>query len=100
MKPHKFKAKPQIIDDIHFASKKEGKRYQELLLAQKGGRVVFFLRQVPFHLPGGNKYICDFMVFWEDGKITFEEVKGYKTPLYKMKKQIVESVYPIKITEI
>ena len=61
---------------------------------------MFFLRQVPFHLPGNIKYICDFMVFWVNGDITIEDVKGFKTNIYKTKKKLVESLYPVKIKEI
>jgi hypothetical protein len=97
---HKFKAKPVEIDNIKFASKKEAKRYRELLLLKNSGEVLFFLRQVPFHLPGGVKYLCDFMVFWNDGNVTIEDVKGVKTPMYILKKKQVEEIYPVKIMEI
>lgn len=97
---HKFRAKPQEYQGIKFASKKELKRFIELETLQKAKEVVFFLRQVPFHLAGGVKYICDFVVFWKDGSVTIEDVKGYKTELYKTKKKLVEAEYPIKITEI
>lgn len=97
---HKFRAKPQNLDGIHFASKKEARRYAELMLLKKENEVMFFLRQVPLHLPGGVKYVCDFVVFWSDGDVTFEDVKGMRTPLYIAKKKIVEDIYPIKIKEI
>lgn len=100
MPKHKFKAKPVIVDDIRFASKKEHKRYIELKLLQKLGEVLFFLRQVPIHLPGGIKYVCDYQVFWADETVTFEDVKGIKTSMYILKKKQVESIYPLTITEI
>lgn len=97
---HKFGAIRTEIDGIKFDSKKESKRYQELLWLQKTGEVLFFLRQVPFHLPGNVKYLCDFVVFWKNGDITFEDVKGMKTPMYSLKKKQVEALYPIEIKEI
>lgn len=97
---HKFHAIRVEYDDIKFGSKKESKRYLELKALQKSGDVVFFLRQVPFHLPGKVKYLCDFLTFWVDGTVTIEDVKGYATKEYKIKKRLVESIYPIKITEI
>lgn len=97
---HKFSAKPQNLDGIHFASKKEARRYDELNLLKKDGEVLFFLRQVPLHLPGAVKYVCDFLVFWKDGEVTFEDVKGMRTPQYIAKKKIVEAIYPIEIKEI
>jgi hypothetical protein len=70
-------------------------------MLKEQGEVITFLRQTPFHLPGGVKYVCDFTVFWKDGNVTFEDVKGFKTPAYKNKKAIVEEIYnPVLITEI
>lgn len=97
---HKFKAKPCEYDDIKFASKKEAKRYLELQSLKRLGEVVFFLRQTPFHLTGGVKYVCDYLVFWKDGEVTIEDVKGMRTDMYKLKKKQVETLYPITITEI
>ena len=97
---HKFHAIPTEYNGIKFASKKEAKRYQQLLLLIKAGEVLFFLRQVPFHLPGNVKYLCDFVIFWANGEVSFEDVKGIKTPMYILKKKQVEALYPIKIIEV
>ena len=97
---HKFKAVQTECDNIKFSSKKEAKRYNELKKLKDFGEVVFFLRQVPFHLAANVKYVCDFVVFWSNSDITFEDVKGVKLPMYVLKKKQVESLYPIKITEI
>lgn len=97
---HKFRAIPTEYDNIKFSSKKEQKRYLQLKLLQQNGDIVFFLRQVPFHLSGNVKYLCDFLVFWQDGHVTIEDVKGFKTPMYILKKKQVEELYPIKIQEI
>ena len=100
MLKHKFKAVRCESDGFKFASKKEHKRYLELKLLQKAGEVLFFQIQTPFHLPAGVRYVCDFQVYWTNGDITFEDVKGMKTPMYILKKKQVENLYPIKITEI
>lgn len=100
MLKHKFKAVRTDYDNIKFASKKECKRYIELKLLKEKGEVLFFLRQVPFHLEGGVKWVADFLVFWLDGNVTIEDPKGIKTPLYIAKKKMVEAIYPISITEI
>lgn len=100
MLKHKFRAIATKLDDIKFASKKEAKRYRELKLLQQSGELLFFLRQVPFHLPANVKYVCDFLCFWKDETVTIEDVKGIKTPMYILKKKQVEAIYPINITEI
>lgn len=100
--PTRLKHNNKIVirDNIRFASKHEAERYDQLKLLQKAGEVLFFLMQVPFHLPGGVVYKLDFMVFWADQTITFEDPKGLPTAMYKLKKKQVEELYPITITEI
>ncbi|NYT19242.1 MAG: DUF1064 domain-containing protein [Methanosarcinales archaeon] len=97
---HKYKAKIAETDGIKFHSQKEDRRYSELKLLQKNGAIIFFLRQVPFDLPGNTRYFLDFMVFYTNGDIVCEDVKGYRTSQYIMKKKLVESQYPIDIIEI
>lgn len=97
---HKFHAKRTEVDNIKFSSQKEAKRYNILKLLQKSGDILFFLRQVPFHLPGGVKYVCDFLIFWANGIVTIEDVKGFKTESYKAKKKMVEAIYPVEILEV
>lgn len=100
MLKHKFKARRTNVDGIKFSSKKEANRYNILKLLQKSGEILFFLRQVPFHLPGGVKYVCDFFIFWANGDVTIEDVKGFKTETYKAKKKMVEAIYPVEISEV
>ncbi len=97
---HKFHNIPTTTNGIRFQSKKESRYYQDLLLAQRSGDLLFFLRQVPFHLAGNVRYLVDFVEFWKSGEIRFVDVKGFKTQTYRIKKNLVESSYPIKITEV
>jgi Protein of unknown function (DUF1064) len=97
---HKFNAIRSECDGFKFASKKERKRYLELKMLREANEVFFFQMQTPFHLTGGVKYLCDFQVYWKNGDITFEDVKGMRTPMYILKKKQVEQLYPITITEI
>lgn len=95
---HKYNAVRTECDGIKFDSKREAAYYQELKVAQAAGEVVTFLRQVPFHLPGGVRYVCDFLVFTRDGDCRFIDVKGFQTPEFKAKKRMVEQLYaPIEI---
>lgn len=96
-KKHKYNAKKTERGPFKFDSQKEAKRYDQLLLLKESGEVLFFLRQAPFHLPGNVTYRVDFIVFWSDGRVGFEDVKGYDTPMSKIKRKIVESVYPVTI---
>ena len=101
---HKFNAKQarrQWPDgtEIKFPSKKEAREYDKCLLEQQTGELLFFLRQVPFHLPGNVTYRLDFMKFWSDGTVTMVDAKGVRTPAYiKVLKQ-VQGLYPVEIIE-
>lgn len=100
-KRHKYGVSPQekrTRDGMLFDSQAEAKRYDELKLMKKAGEVVFFLRQVPFHLPG-MVYRVDFAIFWANGTVSFEDVKGVRTSEYKAKKRAVETLYPVSIEE-
>lgn len=102
---HKYNVSPKdqrTVDGITFDSKREAARYLELKAAREAGSVVQFITQAPsFRLPGGVRYVCDFLVFWADGTVTFEDVKGMRTASYKAKKKMVEELYsPIQITEV
>jgi len=95
--PHKYQAKPTVVDGIRFDSKGEARYYQELKLRQQAGEIVFFLRQVPFHLPGGTKLVVDFQEFHKDGSVHFVDFKGMETEAFKIKKREVEAAYPVTI---
>lgn len=94
---HKFRAKPCAEDGIKFPSKLERDYYRYLRDCKDCGTIIFFLRQVPFDLPGGVKHVVDFMVFHEGGEVEFIEVKGLDLPAGKMKRKITEDIYQIKI---
>lgn len=96
---HKFNATRTECDGISFASKREARYYQQLCLARSAGDLLFFLRQVPFHLPGGVRYVVDFAEFWKSGEVRFVDTKGFKTESYKAKRKMVMALYPVEILE-
>lgn len=108
---HKYGAVPTVVDGIRFASKAEAKRYQELLLLAKAGEIEMLTLQEEYPLTvncgaltGGKvigKYVADFAYFDKRHKRNVvEDVKGFKTPLYRWKKKHVEAQYGISITEV
>jgi hypothetical protein len=94
---HKFGAVPTTTSGIRFGSKKEAHYYEELKIRQRIGEILFFLRQVPFHLPGGTIYRVDFQEFHADGTVHFIDVKGLKTKEFIRNKKQVEALYPVVI---
>lgn len=85
---------------IKFASQKEARHYDANLLYIQNGELLFQLRQVPFHLPGGIKYVADFVEFWASGEVRIVDTKGRRLPAYIRNKKMVESLYPVTITEV
>lgn len=85
------------VDGIRFDSKREAAYYEQLKLRQKAGEVSFWLRQTPVHLPGGTKYVLDFIVFLKSGEVQFVDVKGRETKEFRIKKREVEHHYPFRI---
>lgn len=86
------------VDGIRFDSKREARYYEQLKLRKHAGEVSYWLRQVPIHLPGGTKYVIDFLVFFSNGsEPQFVDVKGRETKEFKIKRREVHHHYPIRI---
>ena len=105
---HKYGAKPTIVDGIRFASLKESRRYQELKLLEKAGVICALYVQPRYDLHGGDfetkpigRYVGDFSYTeTQTGAVVVEDVKGFKTPLYRWKKKHMAAQYGIEIREV
>ena len=105
----KYRAIPTTIDGIRFASRAEGRRYQELRMLIKAGQITDLVLQPAFVLHVVNpatgeitvigRYLADFQYDTPQGRVV-EDVKGMLTPVYRLKKKHVEAEYGIQITEI
>jgi len=118
---NKYKAVKTTIDGITFDSKREAKRYTELKLLEKSGMITHLELQPKYDIIINGAKICsyraDFTYFTvrEDERETYknskgewivptktgdkegqivEDVKGFKTPIYRLKKKLVEACYP------
>lgn len=96
-KTSKYKNKKVTIDGNVFDSIAEGEYYKYLKMLRDAGEVEFFLRQVPFDLPGGVKYKLDYLVFYKSGNRDYVDIKGFETRGFKDKKKQVEDLYPVRI---
>ena len=97
-KPSKHRNVATLEDSIRFDSKLEAAYYRYLKWLRQLGSVRFFLRQVPYHLPGGTVLRLDFQVHWDNGAVSHEDVKGRLTDTFKIKRREVEHEYGITIT--
>lgn len=101
MKPYfaKYKAIPTIVNGIRFASKREANRYKELLLMVMAKKISDLTLQPPFTFPCGVKYKGDFS-YIENGVRIYEDVKGFKTPVFNLKMRMMKHHYPEVILRI
>jgi hypothetical protein len=93
---HKFHAISCEREGKKFPSKLERDCYVRLKKLQEEKKILFFLRQVPFDLPGKSKHNIDYCVFTPENVI-FIEAKGRDLPMGALKRKQVEELYGINI---
>lgn len=94
---HKYHNTPTKAAGRTYDSKAEARFAARLRMLQAAGEVVMFLEQTPLRLPGGTRYVVDFVVFYRDGTVAWIDVKGHQTETFKVKKREIEAIYPIEI---
>lgn len=106
----KYFNKPTKLDGYNFASKREAKRYEELKTLQAAGvidKLVANKQALRYDLNVNGQLICvyeaDFLYYEKFGPLTWgrvvEDCKGFKTPMYRMKKRLMKAIYGIEIKE-
>lgn len=109
-----FAHRTQVGKEV-FDSKKEARRWQELCILERAGKIHGLKRQVNYLLlpakyddsgkkvKGAASYRADF-VYWKEGQLVVEDVKGYrKGPAYQLfvlKSKLMYDVYGIDVKEI
>lgn len=106
---HKYRAVRTTCGAGHsHPSKAEAKRCDELHLLQRAGEITHLELQpkFPIHIEGKLvcTYVADFAYFPQKPERTgrvIEDVKGALTPIYRLKKKLVEAYYRgTKIVEV
>lgn len=122
----KYHSKKVTVNGIVFDSKKEARRYHELLLLERAGEISNLVRQKRYILlptqredteevysRGAHKgerkqgkviekecsYISDFEYDDKQGNHIVEDCKGIRTEVYKIKKKLMLYVHGIRIKE-
>lgn len=92
------------VDGMKFDSQHEADIYFGTLLPSwKCGAVKLLVRQVPFDLPGGIKYIADFLTVSADGIVSVIDAKSEatrKNRVYINKKKQMRAIWGIEIKEV
>lgn len=108
----KYHSKKTTVYGKTFDSKKEADRYCELRLLEMAGKIKDLQLQYTFILQPSFKkngktirsitYIADFVYYdLERMKIVVEDVKGYRTKEYMLKRKMFEYKFPdLTLTEI
>ena len=126
MKRNKYGNQQTVAFGEVFDSKREARRYAELLILERAGRISDIRRQVPFELippqraestqvykkgprkgelkPGylleqGVTYVADF-VYLANGETIVEDVKGKRTKDYIIKRKLMLYIHGIRIKEV
>ena len=101
----KFHNRKTFYKGIVYDSKKEAKRQFELDLLQRAGKICNLQRQRPFELQESFRirgksiraitYVADYYYYDNERKLwVVEDVKGFKTDIYKLKKKLFLYKYP------
>lgn len=120
----KYNAHKTEVDGIKFDSRKEARRWEELMALAEAGEITELERQVPFKLTptirepdktgprGGiihgkvierpSFYVADFVYKDADGNKVVEDVKSpaTRTPVYVLKRKLMLAIYHIRIREV
>jgi len=90
-----------------YASKKEAQRAHELKLMLQAGLITDLREQVRYELiesqegEGPCHYIADFVYrICKTGEEIVEDVKGYETPVFKIKRKLMLKIYGIRVKTV
>jgi hypothetical protein len=101
VKAPKYRARPVTIDGIRFASHAEGSRYRTLHLLERAGEITGLELQPVYVLapgvlvPGEKRrrpplrYVADFRYRDSMGREVVEDVKGVRTPVFRIKQHLL-----------
>ena len=94
---NKYNAIKTTYNNIKYDSKFEAKVAQDLDYKLQLGEIKDVKRQVKISLDIRGYHICnyyiDFVVVHNDNTIEYIEVKGYETPVWKLKWKLFEALY-------
>lgn len=107
----KYRNKKTTVDGITFDSKREANRWVELRLMEQAGEIRELVRQPCWDLDVNGvevaTYRGDFQYerhdpggTWGTWRLVVEDVKGFKTPVYKIKARLFLALHGFRITEV
>lgn len=102
-KRSKYGNRKVIYDGKVFDSKKECERYILLRALEVAGKISDLRHHVVIECRVNGKLVCKYeadFVYTRDGVEIVEDAKGFRTPVYRLKKKLVEACTGIVIQEV
>jgi hypothetical protein len=101
---NKYRAKAVVTDEGRFASQREYQHWCVSKLREKAGEISHLERQKRFRLEINGHQICDYVadeIFFDKAKQArvVVDVKGVKTPVYRLKKKLMKALLNIDVVE-
>lgn len=100
-KRSKYNNVKTIVDGIKFDSKKEANRYLELKVLARIGEISGLELQPKFTFELCDVKICtytaDFKYTTLQGEEVIEDVKGFITPVFRIKQKLMKAFYDIEV---
>lgn len=92
----------KVKDPVHgtFDSKKEFRRWHELLALQGEGEITHLARQQTYSLDINGQHICNYVadfVYFRRGKRIVEDAKGVITREFALKKKLMRAILNIEV---
>lgn len=108
---NKYHASETMVDGIRFDSKREARRFMELRLLLKAGKIKDLRLQPNLTLIEGfttvdgerikpEVYRADFSYIDQWGNRIYEDAKGHRTEVYRLKMKQVLDKYGVRIREV
>jgi hypothetical protein len=115
IRANKYHAQVCTVDGIRFDSRKEARRYEELMILVAAGEILWLELQPEFAVtvkelwrdPGAlvvcGRFRADFRyVETRTGEVVIEDTKSgpTKTTAYRLRKRLVEAIHGVTIREV
>src|SRR2546429_9845974 len=100
----KYHNRKTMHQGIQFDSRKEADRYQELTLLERAGEIRSIELQPRYDLTVNGIRICFYYADFRYEEVAtrtiiVEDVKGFRTKEYIIKKKLVKALYGVEIKE-
>lgn len=98
----KYHNRKTEYEGIEFASQKEATRWAELRLLENAMQIRNLRRQVHYDLVVNGIRVCGYIadfVYDDFKKVVVEDVKGYCTREYKLKRKLMKACHGVEILE-